>query len=81
MTVAIAIAFVCTAVQFIKKVFPAIQGNIAVALVVLLSVGTTLFKYLNEGLPITIAALLFCVEVVIGALRAYSLIKVSSGNL
>ena len=80
MTVAIAIAFVCTAVQFIKKVFPAIAGTAAVVAVVVLSAGTTAYKFVNEGTPLTIAAALFFVEVVVGALGAYSLVKVAAGS-
>jgi len=76
-----AIALVMGIVQFFKKLLPCfIQGTAAIVLVVLVSVGATLYKFLNEGLPLTFAAISFAVTVIIGALSAYSLVQVAGGN-
>jgi len=75
MSVAIAIAFVMTTIQFLKKVIPLIEGSLATVLVVLLSAGVTVYKFATESLPLGIPALAFFGEVVVGALGAYSLIK------
>lgn len=64
------------AVQFFKKLLPAfVQGTAARVLVILASVAVTLYKFLNESLPITFAAITFAVTVIVGALSAYSLLK------
>jgi len=76
MTIALAVAFVMTVVQFVKKVIPTIAGTAATIVVVLASVGVTFYKFFNEALPIGPATLLFFVQVVVGAIGAYSLIKV-----
>ena len=76
-----AIAIVMAIVQFFKKLFPIfIQGTVARVLVILASIGVTLYKFLNEGLPLTFAAISFAVTVIIGALSAYSLVQVAGGN-
>ena len=76
-----AIALVMGIVQFFKKLLPCfIQGTAAIVLVVLASVAVTFYKFVNEGLPITFAAVTFLVPVIIGALSAYSLVKVAGGN-
>lgn len=80
MSVAIAIGAVMAGVQFVKKLFPAIAGTAAVVVVVLFSAGATAYKFISEGLPITISALVFFIEVVVGAIGAYSLIKTASGT-
>jgi tellurite resistance protein TehA-like permease len=81
MTTAAAIAIVMAIVQFFKKVFPTIvQGTIAIALVFVSSIGVTLYKFLNEGLSLTFVAVTFLVTVVIGAMSAYSLLKVAGGK-
>ena len=80
MSIAIAVAFVCSAVQFIKKVVPSITGTAAIVAVVICSAGVTVYNFVNSGTPITIAALLFFVQVVMGALGAYSLVKVAAGS-
>lgn len=75
MQVAVAIAFVMTTIQFLKKVFPSLNGAVATAAVVLFSAGATAYKFVNEGLPIGLPVITFFVETVVGALGAYSLIK------
>jgi len=81
MSVIQAIAVVMAVVQFIKKPFPLIvEGMVAKVLVILASVAVTLYKFISEGLPLSFAAITFAVEVIIGALSAYSLIKVAGGN-
>lgn len=80
MTIAIAVAWVMAAVQFVKKVFPALAGAAAIVAVVVGSAGITLYKYVGEGLAIDLSAVIFFVQVVIGAIGAYSLIKVASGS-
>jgi len=76
-----AIAIVMAIVQFIKKLLPdVVQGTAARVLVILASVGVMLYKFLNEGLPLTFAAITFAVTVIIGALSAYSLVQVAGGN-
>ena len=76
MTTVSAIAIVMAVVQFFKKLLPQfVQGTAARVLVVLASVGVTLYKYINEGLPLTFAAISFAVTVIVGALSAYSLLK------
>ena len=75
------IAIVMAIVQFFKKLLPnVVQGTAARVLVILASVGVTLYKFLNEGLPLTFAAITFAVSVIIGALSAYSLVQVAGGN-
>jgi len=74
------IAIVVAVVQFAKKVFPLIQGTAAVALVIAASVAVTFYKFVNEGLPLGFAAITFLVPVIVGALSAYSLVKVAGGN-
>ena len=75
------IAIVMAIVQFFKKLLPnVVQGTAARVLVILASVGVTLYKFLNEGLPLTFAAITFAVTVIIGALSAYSLVQVAGGN-
>ena len=75
------IAIVIAIVQFFKKLLPnVVQGTAARVLVILASVGVTLYKFLNEGLPLTFAAITFAVTVIIGALSAYSLVQVAGGN-
>lgn len=79
-TTAAAIAIVVAIVQFLKKVLPQfIQGPVAIVLVVLASVGVTAYKFLSEGIPFTLAAITFLISVIVGALSAYSLIKVAGG--
>lgn len=80
MTIAAAVAFVVTAVQFVKKVFPFISGKIAIGLVVLASAAVSLYKFLSEGLPLGLDTILFFIQVVIGALGAYSLVKVATNK-
>jgi len=81
MTQIAAIALVMGIVQFFKKLLPNfIQGTAARVLVILASIGVTLYKFLNEGLPLTFAAISFAVTVIIGALSAYSLVQVAGGN-
>jgi hypothetical protein len=76
-----AIAVVMAAVQFVKKLLPSIvQGAVARVLVILASIVVTLYKFLNEGLPLTFAAITFAVTVIVGALSAYSLVQVAGGN-
>ena len=76
-----AIAIVMAIVQFFKKLLPnVVQGTAARVLVILASVGVTLYKFLNEGLPLTFVAITFAVSVIIGALSAYSLVQVAGGN-
>jgi len=75
------IAVVMAVVQFFKKLLPnVVQGTAARALVILVSIGVTLYKFLNEGLPLTFVAITFAVSVIIGALSAYSLVQVAGGN-
>ena len=82
MTIPTAVATVMAIVQFAKKLFPKIvQGPVAIVLVILSSIGVTLYKYVTEGLPITFDAFVFCVEVIIASLSAYSLIKVAGGTV
>jgi len=81
MTQIAAIALVMGIVQFFKKLLPSfIQGTAAIVLVVLASVAVTFYKFVNEGLPLGFAAVTFLVPVIIGALSAYSLVKVAGGN-
>jgi len=81
MTTVSAIAIVMAVVQFFKKLLPSlVQGTAARVLVILASIGVTLYKFLNEGLPLTFAAISFAVTVIIGALSAYSLVQVAGGN-
>lgn len=80
MTVPIAIGIVMAGVQFVKKIFPAIAGVAAVILVVVFSAGVTVYKYINEGIPLNFSAIVFFAEVVIGAMGAYGLIKTAAGN-
>lgn len=81
MTEVAAIAIVMGIVQFLKKLAPTvIQGPIGVALVVVFSAGVTGYKYIAEGLPFNFGAITFLVAVIIGAMSAYSLIKVASGT-
>lgn len=81
MTTVAAIALVVGAVQFLKKLAPDfVQGTVAQVLVIIASVGVTLYKYLSEGLPLTIAAIAFLVAVYAGAIASYSLIKVAGGS-
>lgn len=82
MTVASAIAIVVAVVQFVKtKLFPtAIEGAVAVVFTVAVSVGVTLYKYVAEGIPINFGAITFAVQVVVGAMGAYGLVKVASGK-
>ena len=76
-----AIAIVMAIVQFFKKLLPnVVQGTAARVLVILASIGVTFYKFLNEGLPLTFAAISFAVTVIIGALSAYSLVQVAGGN-
>ena len=76
-----AIAIVMAIVQFFKKLLPnVVQGIAARVLVILASIGVTLYKFLNEGLPLTFAAISFAVTVIIGALSASSLVQVAGGN-
>jgi uncharacterized membrane protein YfcA len=76
-----AIAIVMAIVQFFKKLLPnVVQGTAARVLVILASIGVTLYKFLNEGLPLTFAAISFAVTVIIGALSAYSLVQIAGGN-
>jgi hypothetical protein len=81
MTTVSAIAIVMAVVQFFKKLLPSlVQGTAARVLVILASIAVTLYKFLNEGLPLTFAAITFAVSVIIGALSAYSLVQVAGGN-
>lgn len=82
MTVAAAIAIVVAVVQFVKtKLLPTvIQGAVAVVFTVIVSVGVTLYKYVAEGLPIDFGAITFCIQVVVGAMGAYGLVKVAAGK-
>lgn len=80
-TVVAAIAIVTAIVQFLKKWFPRIvQGPVAVALVVLASVGVTAYKFLSEGIPLSFAAATFLVQVIVGVMSGYELIKVVAGK-
>lgn len=75
-----AIAIVMAIVQFAKKLLPAVvQGPIGVALVVIVSAGVTAYKYVAEALPFNFGAITFLVAVIVGAMSAYSLIKVAAG--
>lgn len=79
MTTIQAIAIVMAVVQFAKKVLPTvIQGAVAVALVIVTSVAVTAYKFLAEGLPFTLEVVTFLISVIVGAMSAYSLIKVAS---
>jgi len=82
MTVAAAVGIVLAIVQFTKaKLLPSIiQGPVAVVFTVLVSVGVTLYKYVAEGLPINFGAIMFCIQVIVGAMGAYGLVKVASGK-
>jgi type IV secretory pathway VirB2 component (pilin) len=80
MTTISAIAVVMAIVQFVKNIFPFIQGNIARALVIVVSVAVTLYKFIGEGLPLNLVAVMFLTCVIVGALSAYSLVKVAGGN-
>jgi hypothetical protein len=80
MTTISAIAIVMAIVQFVKKALPKlnITGPVAIALTVVASICVTVYKYISEGLPLTFAAIVFCVEVIVGANGAYNLIKVAA---
>jgi type IV secretory pathway VirB2 component (pilin) len=80
MTTVSAIAVVMAIVQFVKNIFPFIQGNTARGLVIIVSVAVTLYKFIGEGLPLNLVAVMFLVCVIVGALSAYSLVKVAGGN-
>jgi hypothetical protein len=80
MSVAIAIGFVMTAIQFLKKIIPSLAGTAATIAVIVLSAGVTGYKFINEALSIGLPVIVFFVEVVVGALGAYSLVKVAGGN-
>jgi hypothetical protein len=81
MTQIAAIALVMGIVQFFKKLLPTfIQGTAAIVLVVLASVAVTFYKFVNEGLPLGFTAVTFLIPVIVGALSAYSLVKVAGGN-
>jgi hypothetical protein len=76
-----AVAIVMAIVQFAKKLFPTIVKDVvATVLAVVCSVGVTAYKYLSEGLPFDFSAIMFAVQVIIGATAAYGLIKVASGS-
>jgi nitrate reductase NapE component len=75
MTILAAVAFVTTAIQFVKKVIPAIEGRFAILATLLLCAAVTAYKYFNESLPFTFLAIGFFVQVVIGALGSYEFIK------
>lgn len=80
MTTAAAIVIVMAIVQFFKKLLPLfLQGTAAVVLVVLSSVGVTLYKFLSEGIPFGLDAITFLISVIVGSLSAYSLIKLAGG--
>jgi hypothetical protein len=57
-----------------------VQGVVAQVLVIICSIGVTLYKFISEGLPITLAAITFLVAVYMGAIASYSLIKVAGGS-
>jgi len=81
MSTVAAIALGVGIVQFFKKLLPnVIAGNVAIVLVILASIAVTLYKFVNEGLPLGFAAIMFLVPVIIGALSAYSLVKVAGGR-
>lgn len=81
MTVVAAVAIVVAVVQFAKKALPTVvQGAVAVGLVVVVSAGVTAYKHVAEGLPFTIAAITFLVQVIIGAMGAYGLVKAAAGE-
>lgn len=81
LTVAAAIAIAIAIVQFIKeKLIPSIWDKLGDAgkfiVAVLASLGVTLYKYLIlEHLALNLSALIFCVEVVIGATVGYQVLK------
>ena len=82
MTVAIAVGIVLAVVQFVKtKLLPTvIQGAVAVVFTVIVSVGVTAYKYVAEGLPLDFGAITFAIQVIVGAMGAYGLVKVASGK-
>jgi len=81
MTVIAAVAVVMAVVQFAKKALPTvIQGAFAVGIVVVASAGVTVYKYIAEGLPFTFAAVTFLIQVVVGAMGAYGLVKAAAGE-
>lgn len=81
MSTVTAIAIVMAIIQFCKKLLPTlVEGTVAMVLVVIASVGVTLYKFIAEGLPITLAALTFLIAVIVGAMSAYSLIKVATNG-
>lgn len=81
MTQVQAIAIVMAAVQFAKKWLPnVVKDVVATVLTVLVAVAVTLFKFLSEGLPLTFGAITFLMEVIIGAMGAYSLVTVAGGQ-
>lgn len=81
MTTVAGIAVVMAIVQFFKKLLPQfVVGATAIVLVVVASAGVTIYKFVSEGVPLGISTITFFVEVIVGALSAYSLIKVAGGN-
>jgi len=80
MTQVQAIAIVMAVVQFLKKWLPnVIKDVVATVLTIAMSVAVTLFKFLSEGLPLNFGAITFLLEVIIGAMGAYSLVTVAGG--
>lgn len=81
MTQVHAIAIVMAVVQFAKKLLPTIiKDVVAMVLTALVAVAVTVFKYVSEGLPINFGAITFLVEVIVGAMSAYSLLTVAGGK-
>jgi uncharacterized membrane protein len=75
-----AIAIVMAVMQFFKKVLPTIiKDMVASVLTVILSVIVVVFKYVSEGLPLNFGAITFLVEVIVGAMGGYGLLKVAGG--
>jgi hypothetical protein len=80
MTVPAGIAIVVSIVQFAKKVLPNIvKDAIALIITILASLGVAVYKTLSEGGAFTFQTIVFFVEVLVGAMGAYSLAKVASG--
>lgn len=81
MTVPQGVAIVVAVVQFCKKLLPTlIQGVVAQILAVVVSAGVTAYKVISEGGVFNFAAITFFVEVLVGAIGAYGLIKVAGGS-
>jgi hypothetical protein len=81
MTAIQCIAIVMAVVQFAKKLLPTVVKDLmASVLTVVVSVAVVVFKYVSEGLPINFSAITFLVEVIVGAMGGYGLLKVAGGT-